>query len=95
MGGAAASSVFRWLRRFPASVFAVGASYVLESCDKVIQNFSRYHNAVSVRAYFFGDAYHTASRIAFEVDEERFAIRYNFFRTNDIVVHSIVTGLVI
>ena len=55
--------------------------------DKVIKNFGRNHDSVAVGADFFGDAHHSASGVALEVDEECFAVCNDFFCTNDIVVH--------
>lgn len=60
---------------------------ILQSGDKVIQNLGRHHDAVAIRAHFFGDANHSSSCIALQVDEERLAIGNNFFCADNIVVH--------
>lgn len=69
------------------SVFEIGTTDVLQSLDKVIEDFGRYHDSVAVGTDFFGNANHSASGIALEVDEKGLAIRDDFFCANDIVFH--------
>lgn len=69
------------------SVFEVGTPDVLQSLDKVIEDFGRYHDTVAIGADFFRNTNHSASGIALEVDEKGLAVRDDFFCANDIVFH--------
>ena len=76
-------------------MFLIGSPDILQCCNEVIQDFRRYHDAVSVGAYFFRDTYNPSSCIAFKVNEESFTVRYYLFRANDIVVHCLVLAFVV
>lgn len=65
----------------------IGFADILERSDEIIKDFSWHHDAVAVRTDLFCNTHHATSCVAFEVNEESLAIRYNFFRANDIVVH--------
>jgi len=79
----------------PELILLIRFANILQRGDKVIQYLRRHHDAVSVGTYLLRNAYHSSSCIAFQVNEEGLAIRYNLFRTNNIVVHFFRTGLVI
>ena len=76
-----------------ASVFAIRLADILQGLDKVIENFGGHHDAIPVRAHFFGNTHHAASGIALEVNEESLAICDDFFCANDIVVHCCMRGV--
>ena len=77
------------------SVFEVGSADILQGLNEVIKDFGGHHDTVAVGADLFGNAHHTASGIALEVDEECFAVRYDFLCANDIVVHCTCNGSVL
>ena len=86
---------FAKIRTRIVSVFLISSANVLQGCDKVIQYLRRNHDAIPVGAYLLCNAYHTTSGIAFEVNVKSLAIRYDFLRANDIVVHFSIPGLFI
>lgn len=74
-------------------MFLISFAHVFQCSNEVVQNLRRYHDSIPVGAYLLRDAHHTTSGIAFEVNVKSLAIRYDFFRANDIVVHFSIAGL--
>ena len=83
------------MRKKNRSVLVVGATDILQRCNEIIEDFSRHHDTVTVRAHLFGDTHNAATSVALEVDKEGLAVSNDFFGANDIVVHCYIPGVVI
>ena len=74
-----------------ASVLVIGFADILQRGNEIVQDFSRDHDTVAVRADFFRDAHHASACIALQVNKEGLAVSNDFFGANDIVVHCFYT----
>ena len=76
-------------------MLVIGAADILQRGNEIVQDFSGTHDAVTVRAHFFGDAHHTPTGVALQVNEKGLAVSNDFLCANDIVVHCFNPGVVI
>ena len=53
---------------------------ISQRCDEIPEDLGRHHDRVAISADVFGDLYHHAARILFEIEIKRFPIREDFFR---------------